>query len=226
MMHQVRFGHKMLLGLLLGFGLVHAAPRMAYGQQNLATPIVEEDTDAVSQEDWMRSGVFAQAALGIGWTLSGVYVASRPEPSVSLRTGYRWAKHWSVAAEATLIFAGSQPLSALDLRGGIGNETQDYSMLHLGSSFGYAFYPTERLALRLRLGGGVTWFTPVPTDPNDDAAIPGSLIAWSGYATGGFEAMYATLLEPLSVGVSVQPYVVLDPLIVSVSVTAQLGYLF
>lgn len=182
-----------VLGLLLGVLLVLAVPAAA-------EPLDLSSVSSTGSPEPIRTGFYAETALGSFMTLGGADGYSNMEAFLSLGVGYDFVREFSVGLQFQLAPSAGDCYGPSDSYCGASAQgSATFTMAAIDTIVTYRLPISERLFIPFRLFGGVANLSPLPRNDLGAAAGAGGIwVPTGGLATG---VEYATRFDHFTVGI-------------------------
>lgn len=159
---------------------------------------VEDPSGRLYQKFEMQRGFFIGSDLGVFMTFGGAARGvSNAQPYVGINIGYDFTSWFSWQLHAGRGFAADAARTANEDTRGL----RDFSFTNFMTGPVVWIRVWERLAIELKLQGGVAILDPIPLDPAIDAGV--SVSGVEPVLGGGVALKYLTLLTDFTLGLDV-----------------------
>jgi hypothetical protein len=162
---------------------------------------LEDPSGKLYQKFEMERGFFIGSDLGVFMTFGGAAKAvSNAQPYVGINIGYDFNSWFSWQLHAGRGFAADAARTANESNGPNGPRITDFAFTNFTTGPIVWIRVWERLAIELKVQGGVAILDPIPVDPTIDGISVSGVEPVLG---GGVALKYLTLLTDFTLGLDV-----------------------
>ena len=190
-------------------------------QPGAAPTVVEDPSDRLYDKYELQRGFYIASDLGFFMVFGGANKAvSNLQPYVGINVGYDILRWFSWQVHAGRGFAASSPRSANQDQQ---NRIRDFSVTNVLTGPVVWILVLERLAIELKLHGGISILDPIPLEAAiDGVAVPGVV----GVVGGGAALKYLTLLTDFTLGLDFTFNYLLSVNVPSLQISPTVRYTF